>query len=306
MRGLRGGGFVRLKIVWNVIKAVFLGYAAIFAVALTVALWIAAAAILKPILKVKRLRDNNPKETIYMRNERELLASQHLPDTLSQTFVPLDSISPNLVKAVLAAEDDGFYMHPGFDVTAIAEAARHNSTRNGRRHGASTITQQMAKNLFAGGEKTFNRKYRELAYAVLMEYFLGKDRILELYMNYAQWGRNIFGCEAASRAYFDRSCSNLSFEEAARMAAVLAKPERLNPHFTKSVLLQKRMTVIANNLYRRRSIDTTTWAELGGSDSLLATRAASEGYLRGDSLGRAGQHDWAKRGAERGPERTSY
>jgi monofunctional biosynthetic peptidoglycan transglycosylase len=295
-----------LKLVWSVIKAIFLGYAVVFAVASTVVLWVAASAILTPILKVKRLRDNNPKETIYMHKQRELLAARNLPDTLSQVFVPLDSISPALVKAVLAAEDDGFYTHPGFDISAIARAAEHNSKSNGRRRGASTITQQMAKNLFVGGEKSFNRKYRELAYAVLMEYFLGKDRILELYMNYAQWGKNIFGCEAASRAYFDRPCSELSFEQAARMAAVLAKPQRLSPHFTASVLLQKRMTVIANNLYRRRSIDTTTWAGLGGSDSLLEIRALQEGGPPGDTLNRFDRQDRSYRHAAGNGRRVDF
>jgi monofunctional biosynthetic peptidoglycan transglycosylase len=272
-----------LKLVWNVIKAAFLGYAVAFSLAGTIALFFVAVTVLSPILRVKRLRHSNPKETIYMRDQRELLASQNLPDTLSQKFVPLDSISPCLIKTVLAAEDDGFYTHPGFDIAAIAQAVQHNRTGNGRRRGASTITQQMAKNLFVGGERNFKRKYKELAYAVLMEYFLGKDRILELYMNYAQWGKNIFGCEAASQAYFERPCSELSFDQSARMAAVLAKPKRLSPHFTKSVLLRKRMTVIANNLYRRRSIDTTTWEEFGGRDSLLSLRALLEGVQVGDS-----------------------
>lgn len=278
-----------MKIAWKIIKAIFVGYAVLFSVVGTVALIAAGAAVLSPILKVKRLANENPEETLYMRRERQALARSDKPDTLLHRFVPLDSISPHLVKAVLAAEDDGFYTHPGFDVTAIARAVEYNRFANGhRQRGASTITQQMAKNLFVGGEKNLKRKYEELVYAVLMEYFLGKDRILELYMNYAQWGKNIFGCEAAAQFYFKRSSSQLSVEQAARMAAVLAKPERLNPLYAESALLQKRMAVIANNMYRRRSIDTTTWIELGGNDSLLSVRAFSESVPPAES-GRPGQ-----------------
>ncbi|MBD3392211.1 MAG: monofunctional biosynthetic peptidoglycan transglycosylase [Chitinivibrionales bacterium] len=266
-----------MRIVWNMVKQALVGYAVVFSIAGTLLLVIAGWVVLTPVLRVKHLKTHNPAQTLYMKGQRNWLRSKGLPDTLSHRFVPLDSISPHLVKAVLAAEDDGFYAHPGFDIRAIARAVEHNQNNAGRRRrGASTITQQMAKNLFTGGKRSFERKYRELAYAVLMEHFLGKKRILELYLNYAQWGKNIFGCEAAARHYYQRSASSITMGQAAHLAAVLARPNHLTPHYTESGLLQKRMRVISNNLYRRRSIDTTTWRELGGQDSLLELRATLE------------------------------
>jgi monofunctional biosynthetic peptidoglycan transglycosylase len=202
-----------------------------------------------------------------MRMQKQRLRKNGKSDSLLHTFIELDSISPALIKAVLAAEDDGFFAHPGFDAAAIARAIEHNRRYNRHKRGASTITQQMAKNLFAGGEKTFKRKYEELAYAILMEWFLGKERILELYMNYAQWGENIFGCEAAAKHYYNKSSRHLSFAQAAHLAAVLAKPSRLSPHYTESSFMRKRLSVIANNLYLKKSIDTATWSALSTNDS---------------------------------------
>jgi monofunctional biosynthetic peptidoglycan transglycosylase len=191
--------------------------------------------------------------------------------------MPLDSISPALVKAVIAAEDDGFYVHPGFDLVAILNAYQYNREKNSLRHGASTLTQQMAKNLFVGGEREFSRKYAELFYAVLMEALLGKERILELYMNYAQWGPALFGCEAAAQHYFKKSCTVLSVDQAARLAAVLAKPMTLNPHFTQSPLLDKRIRVIGDNLYRRHLIDDSLYIHLTATDSMIRVMELKEG-----------------------------
>jgi monofunctional biosynthetic peptidoglycan transglycosylase len=261
-----------LKIALKIVVGIFIAYAILFSVTASILIGIAAYIIITPVVEVRNLKTSNPPETLYMRECRNSLSKEHSPDSLEQISVPLDSISPVLVKAVLAAEDDGFYIHPGFDINAILIAMEHNRTSFGPRHGASTITQQVAKNLFTGGERSFTRKYKELAYALLMEHILGKDRILELYMNYAQWGPNIFGCEAASLEYFKKPCKNLTVSQAAHLAAVLAKPSRLNPNATQSLFLQKRLTVIANNMFRRRSIDTALWKELGGqADSAYET-----------------------------------
>jgi monofunctional biosynthetic peptidoglycan transglycosylase len=268
-----------VKTAAKITVGIFVAYAVVFSLTATIAIGMLAYAVITPVLEVRNLKTANPAITIYMRRQRTVLAAEQKPDSLKCSFVPLDSISPNLIRAVLAAEDDGFYYHPGFDINAIMHAIEYNKNVNGsRRHGASTITQQVAKNLFTGGERTFYRKYRELAYALLMEHILGKDRILELYMNYAQWGENIFGCEAASIEYFGKSSRNLSVSQAAHLAAILAKPSKLNPNSTSSVFLQKRLAVIANNMFRRHSIDTVTWKELGGSEdsASVADSAAPE------------------------------
>ena len=258
-----------IKIIWKIVKGVFLAYAVLFSVVFTTLLILLALYISRPILAVKKLKIENPEQTLFMSTYKQTLRDSGEVDTLRHIFVPLDSISPILIKAVIAAEDDGFYIHPGFDINAIAKAYEHNREKNKLTHGASTLTQQMAKNLFVGGEKKFSRKYHELFYTILMESILGKERILELYLNYAQWGKNIFGCEAASLNYYNKSCKNINLDQAIRLAAVLAKPCTLNPHYTKSILLKKRLRVIGDNLYRRHIIDDTTYIKVAETDSLI-------------------------------------
>ena len=130
---------------------------------------------------------------------------------------------------MIASEDDGFYTHPGIDLEAMIQAAAYNRSQGEVKRGGSTITQQVAKNLFLSKERSFERKIREVAYSILMERYLGKDRILELYLNYAQWGKNIFGCEAASMEYFKKSSANLTRNESAKLAAILAMPSKISP-----------------------------------------------------------------------------
>jgi monofunctional biosynthetic peptidoglycan transglycosylase len=271
-----------LRLLWKTVTSVLLAYAVVFSVGMTALLIIAAVKVIEPIRQVKRLADHNPAETIYMKKARKRADDG---DTLLHTFVELDSISPHLVKAVLAAEDDGFYTHPGIDLNAILRALEYNRRHNDIKHGASTISQQMAKNLFAGPRRTFARKYRELIYTLLMERYLGKDRILELYLNYAQWGEDIFGCEAAARHYYGTSSRHLSLSQACRLAAVLASPERLNPHYTKSTFLQKRLGVIANNLGLHHYIDDSTRAALTGTDTVTTDTVTTDTAMGDTAMG---------------------
>ncbi len=258
-----------LIIIWKIIKGIFLTYAVLFSVTLTAFIVYTALYVSKPFLAVKKLKTENPVQTLYMKTYRHGLHTSKQNDTLMHSFVSLDSIPSVLIKAVIAAEDDGFYTHPGFDLVAIIGAYEYNREKNGMRRGASTITQQLAKNLFAGGEKKYTRKYVELAYTVLLENVLGKDRILELYLNYAQWGKNIFGCEAASQYYYKIPCKSLTFDQAVRLAAILAKPCKSNPHNENSIFINKRMRVIGDNLYRRHTIDDSTYVKVAKTDSLI-------------------------------------
>ncbi len=258
-----------LLILWKTIKGIFLTYAVLFSVAGTILIIYLVIFVTRPIKEVKNLQTTNPTETLYMTKYRQRLRDADKPDTLSHIFVSLDSISPVLIKAVLAAEDDGFYTHPGFDPTAMLKAFEHNKSKNRIKRGASTITQQMAKNIFVGDKRNFERKYFELVYTILMEKYLGKKRILELYLNYAQWGKNTFGCEAASQIYYNKSCKFLSVDQSSRLAAVLAKPCRLNPHYMKSTYIQKRLRVIGDNLYRRHQINDSTYISMAKTDSLI-------------------------------------
>ncbi len=142
----------------------------------------------------------------------------------------LDHISPRLVEAVIAAEDARFCQHHGFDVDAIQKAmeANERAERRGsdKRRGASTISQQTAKNVFLWPSRDWVRKGLEVGYTGLIELVWGKRRIMEMYLNVAEWAPGVYGAEAASRHWFGKSAENLTAREAARLAAILPSPRR--------------------------------------------------------------------------------
>jgi monofunctional glycosyltransferase len=254
-----------LKITLITLGALFMAYAIVFSIIATYLVYKGYQYVMQPFRDVQTLVLQNPNETSYMTVFREQLRKAGKPDTLLRIFVPLDSISPILKQTVIAAEDDGFYVHPGFDIEAILSAHEYNMRYNKIKRGGSTITQQLAKNLFLSNTRSFERKFKELAYTLLMEKYLGKDRILELYLNYAQWGPNLFGCEAASQFYFKKPSKKLSYNEAVRLAAVLVSPERLSPNREQSTFLSSRVQVIANNLYLHHQINDSGYESLTGS-----------------------------------------
>lgn len=140
-----------------------------------------------------------------------------------------DDISANLRRAVLASEDDRFYLHSGFDFEEIENALER--ARRGRRlRGASTITQQVAKNIFLWEGRSYVRKGLEAWFTVVLELCLSKDRILDLYLNLAEWGDGVFGAEMAARTHYRKSAKSLTRDEAARLAAVLPAPRRWSPN----------------------------------------------------------------------------
>lgn len=254
-----------LRIILQVVAGLFVTYAVAFSVVATVALYVLFVNVYRPIAEVKRLATVNPAETAYMRDYRLRTGMDKNGDSLYQVFVPFDSISPVLKQTVIAAEDDGFYTHPGFDIEAMLSAMEYNRAQNKIKRGASTITQQLAKNLFLSNERSFERKYKELAYTVLLEMYLGKDRIFELYLNYAQWGKNIFGCEAASQTYYKKSSRKLTLGESMRLASILAMPLKLSPHNGESAYMGKRMAVIANNMYLHGRLTDSAYEAITGN-----------------------------------------
>ena len=156
-------------------------------------------------------------------------------------FVRLDRISPNLQHAVIAAEDGRFYQHHGFDWHEMQTAMEANLEK-GRGRGASTITQQLVKNLFFGTGRSYLRKGAEFTLVPVAELVLGKRRILELYLNVAEWGPGVYGAEAASRYHYKISASGVSREQGARLAAILPAPLRWRPeHMTdySSIILER-------------------------------------------------------------------
>jgi len=255
---------------WFLLKvAIYLlvAYSIIFSITATASLFFLKSKVDQTLQSVEWLKENQPEESLYMeewRIEQQVVQPEF---TLEHRYVPLDSISPLLIRAVLASEDAGFYTHPGIDLESLLSAVRTNLERGKKSFGGSTITQQLAKNFFLSDEKSWKRKGLELVYSLLLEDKLGKERILELYLNYAQWGERQFGIEAAAQHYYHIPAKKLGFEQSVRLASILANPVRYNPHSKQSVFLSQRRGVIYNNLLSQRVIDSVTWAALK-SDSV--------------------------------------
>src|SRR5437867_4093614 len=166
---------------------------------------LAAAGLLSSWLvklpDVAYLAASNPNTTVLIEARQAEAAAKGRPFTLSWNWVPLEFISPHLQRAVIVSEDASFYQHNGFDWEGLQEALTHDWEQGKLRRGGSTITQQLAKNLYLSSEKTLLRKAREALIAWEIERRLPKKRILELYLNVAEWGQGIFGAEAASRRF---------------------------------------------------------------------------------------------------------
>jgi monofunctional biosynthetic peptidoglycan transglycosylase len=160
------------------------------------------------------------------------------------SWVPYDHISAHLKRAVVAAEDAKFLDHEGFDWEAIHKAMLKNERRGRVVAGASTITQQLAKNLFLSSQRSWLRKAQEAAITWMMERTMSKRRILELYLNFAEWGDGVFGAEAAARHHFGASAASLGPEQAAWLAAVLPSPRRYARGRTTPYLEERSGTIL--------------------------------------------------------------
>ncbi|MBY4897390.1 monofunctional biosynthetic peptidoglycan transglycosylase [Cupriavidus sp. AU9028] len=167
----------------------------------------------------------DPSSTSFMRAERWRLCGFNVWSCgIEREWVPYASISRNLKRAVIASEDADFVNHPGYDIDAMLQAWERNKKRGHIVRGGSTITQQLAKNLFLSPEQHYLRKGQELVITWMLEFWLDKERIYEIYLNSVEWGEGVFGAEAAARYYFKTSASRLSVGQAARLAAALPAP----------------------------------------------------------------------------------
>lgn len=173
---------------------------------------------------VERLKTAFPATTAFMERRKVELAREGKNARIEWSPVPWNRISPALPRAVVAAEDARFYEHEGVDWDAVRGALESNWKQGRLRKGGSTITQQLAKNLYLSPERTWWRKLREWAIARRMETSLSKQRILELYVNVVEFGRRTYGVEAASRRYFGKNASRLTELEAATLAAIIPSP----------------------------------------------------------------------------------
>lgn len=171
--------------------------------------------------------------------------------SIKHTNVKFNQISPQLKKAVLIAEDDRFFEHEGLDYDAIEKSLDLNRKKGKVIRGASTITQQVVKNLYLNKKKTYWRKGKEILFALYMEKVLDKKRILELYLNIIEWGPGIYGAESASLYYFHKSADLLNRQEAAFLASIVPNPKYLNSSQGKQRALRRKEIFLKRMSYRQ-------------------------------------------------------
>lgn len=216
----------------------WIGYGALLAVAgfALVQLWFAA--------QIWYWVGHNPQSTAFMRARLEAMREDHPRARLTHRWVPYRRISSHLKRAVVAAEDAKFMTHGGFDWDEIQKALERNVREGEIVRGGSTITQQLAKNLFLSGERTWWRKGEEALITVMLESLMSKRRILEIYLNVIEWGDGVFGAEAAARHHFGESAATLDPEQAARLAAMVPSPRRYLPGSRTPYLAERTATIL--------------------------------------------------------------
>jgi len=225
-----------MRRLWRLIKWAVLGVAAILI------FWLVYEAATFP--RPGKLRTADPQTTALIEARADEARARGLQPKRLQMWVPIDRISPHLQRAVIAGEDTNFMAHRGFDYEAIQRAwddAQREAAKEAKeegeqdtsswipampnfKRGASTISQQLAKNLYLSRDRSFLRKGREAAITYFLERNLSKRRILEIYLNVIEWGDGIYGAEAAARTYFNKSAANLTPQEAAYLAAMIPSP----------------------------------------------------------------------------------
>ncbi len=189
-------------------------------------------------------------------------------------FVPFEAVPKNVINSFLSAEDKNFFKHPGIDAKGVTRAIINNLRnylKSKRLEGASTITQQIAKNFLLSNEVTFKRKFKEAILAFRIERALSKERIMELYLNQIYLGQGAYGIAAASLEYFDKPINKLEYEEAALLAALPKAPSRYNP-FKFKELAKKKRNIVLNNLYKNQYISIEQYSELVKKDINLKPR----------------------------------
>ena len=218
--------------------------------ALRAVILLAAAAVLglagsvaydlRHLPDISRLERRNPERTALMDQRIREARAKGLSYRIEQGFVPYSAISPHLKKAVLVAEDAAFFSHQGIDYAELKEAIKTDWKKGRWARGGSTITMQLAKNLYLSTSKSLTRKLSEAVLARRMEGRLTKVRIFELYLNYIEWGDGLFGCQAAARRYFGCQASELTPEQAIRLASIIINPRRYGPFSDRKRMVHRR------------------------------------------------------------------
>jgi monofunctional biosynthetic peptidoglycan transglycosylase len=190
-------------------------------------------------------RDHNPQTTAFMQQRLERLREKNPQAVLRQVWVPYERISPHLKRAIVVAEDSRFVDHEGFDWDAIDKAREKNRKKGRIVAGGSTISQQLAKNLFLSGERSPWRKGQEALITVMIEHAMDKRRILEVYLNVIEWGDGIYGADAAARHYYNTSAGALGPDASARLAAIVPNPRFYDRNRNTAFLNRKTQMLLA-------------------------------------------------------------
>lgn len=191
--------------------------------------------------------DHNPGATSFMNRQLSILREKNPKAQLKHQWVSYDRISNHLKRAIIAAEDAQFSEHEGVDWEAMQKAYEKNLKKGKVVAGGSTITQQLAKNLFLSGERSYLRKAQEVIITYMLEFLMDKERIFEIYLNVVEWGVGVFGAEAAAQHYYGVSASQLSPAQAARLAVMLPRP-RFYDKFRGSPYLARRTESILRRM----------------------------------------------------------
>ena len=188
--------------------------------------------------------DHNPQSTAFMREQLTKLREKNPNAQLQHQWVPYNRISNHLKRAIIASEDANFAEHEGVDWEALQKAYEKNAKKGKVVRGGSTITQQLAKNLFLSGERSYVRKAQEMVITYMIEAVMDKRRIFEIYLNSVEWGTGVFGCEAASRKYFGVSAAGLGPAEASRLAVMLPNPRFFGRHLDSNYLNRRSALIL--------------------------------------------------------------
>ncbi len=206
-----------------------------------------------PFWSIGKLQTENPKETAMMRQRVLEAQAQGRSLEIIHQWVPFSQVPKSVRQAIVIAEDGMFYSHDGIDWHEVWESVKVNVEQKKIVRGASTITQQVAKNLYLSTSKTPMRKFKELIITWLLESQLSKSRILEIYVNVIEWGRGVFGIEAAAQQYFGRSAKRLNRHQAARLAAVIPRPLQYQPNSNSPYVIKKKQRLLRQMEARARN-----------------------------------------------------
>ena len=235
-----------------------------------------------PFFGIYALKSTNPKETALMQQRIGEAEEKGKKLKIAHRWIPIGRVPCHTIDAIVAAEDGTFFAHYGIDWFEVQESISKNIEEGRAARGASTITQQLAKNLYLSTSKTFLRKFEEVVITLLMEWQLSKQRILELYINLIEWGPGVFGIETAARTYFGKSASELTLDESLRLAAVIPSPLRYRPN-SGNAYVARRARIVHGRMLARGDVKRIPEADSMEQLDLIEEALQTDSILHADS-----------------------